>query len=289
MKHAAVIYKNSALENYSAKQIRRHREMNPFLSAQMVKAHDEHNSSLENLNRILEGLNLKADFFERDRLRQNLDNYRLVISLGGDGTFIHASHFIKDTLLLGINSAPEHSVGHYCRFALQNKKNVASFTLGLEKIFTTKKWPWKVSSLLRMRVEVQGNEVAYPILNDILFCEKEAGATTRYTLRFKGRDHYQKSSGIWISTPTGSTAAYSSAGGTAFRQKEIRFIVRELYSDASRLKLRSGRIKKNDRLEIVNTMMHGVLYLDGAHQKIQLNLGEHIRIDAHPNFLRAVY
>ncbi|HRP69898.1 MAG TPA: hypothetical protein PLY93_10240, partial [Turneriella sp.] len=183
----AVVYKNSALENYSTKQIRRHRELNPHLSAQMVQAHEEHAASLDALHRIVDTLQLKTEFFERDRLRQNLDNFALVISLGGDGTFIHASHYIKNvssnqTLLVGINSSPKHSVGHYCRFHLLAKKNENQFAAMLAAFFNEKNPSWKENFLLRMRVTVQGQEVAYPILNDVLFCEKEAGSTSRYTL-----------------------------------------------------------------------------------------------------------
>lgn len=289
MKDVAVVYKYSAIESYSPKHIKRHRELNPELGDRMQTAHDDHSRALDTLRRLLSDLGLDTAYFERDALRQNLDAFRLVVSLGGDGTFINASHFIGKALLLGINSSPENSVGHYCRYVVKGAKQEKALRGALAAYFETGKLPQKEVRLLRMQVAVQNQVVAFPVLNDILFCERDPAATSRYTLRFKGKNHHQKSSGIWVTTPTGSTAAYKSAGGKAFTQKEIRFVVRELYSDDGRPVLRQGRIKAGESLKIISSMMHGALYLDGSHHKIPVALGDHIAISAHANPLRAVY
>lgn len=289
MKDVAVVYKHSALESYSAKHIRRHREMNPELGERMQTAHDDHTHALDALRRVLDDLKLDTTYFERDSLRQNLDGFHLVVSLGGDGTFINASHFIEKTLLLGVNSSPENSVGHYCRFFVKGARNETALKAALDAYFTGKKLPIPETRLLRMQVNVAGQGAAFPVLNDVLFCEKDPAATSRYTLRHAGRNHHQKSSGLWVTTPTGSTAAYSSAGGKAFKQKELRFIVRELYSDDTKPAARKGAIKPGSSLKIVSSMMHGALYLDGSHHKIPVALGDHIQIAVHPKPLRAIY
>jgi NAD+ kinase len=289
MKDIAVVYKHSALESYSAKHIRRHREMNPELGNRMQTAHDDHSRALDTLRGVLTDLKLEASYFERDSLRQNLDGFHLVISLGGDGTFINASHYIEKTLLLGVNSSPENSVGHYCRFMVKGNKKEAQLKSAIHDYFTGKKMPVPETRLLRMQVTVQNQPAAFPVLNDVLFCEKDPAATSRYTLRIRGRNHHQKSSGIWLTTPTGSSAAYSSAGGKAFKQKELRFIVRELYSDDARPAARKGSVKAGESLKIISSMMHGALYLDGSHHKLPMSLGEHVSIGVHPKPLRAIY
>lgn len=285
MKDLAVVYKYSALESYSAKHIRRHREINPDLSQRMESAHEDHAMASDRLTQLIAELGIKATFFERDGLGQNLDAFRLVISIGGDGTFINASHYIEKTLLLGINSSPAHSVGHYCRFNLKSPRSQAALKSKLAEIFSSRgKLPGEVS-LLRMRLAVSGRAAPFAILNDALFCEENPAATSRYTLEYGKRRDHQKSSGLWISTPTGSTAAYSSAGGKAFKTRELRFVVRELYSG----KIKSGKIAARDELGIVSSMKHGALYLDGSHHKIPVHLGEHITVAAHPQSLRAIY
>lgn len=287
MKDIAVIYKHSAIESYSAKQIRRHRELNPELTRRMQSAHDDHDRSFARLESVIRDLELSAVFHERDHLSENLDKFRLVISFGGDGTFINASHFIMKTLLLGVNSSTKSSVGHYCRFELETQAGTKKLQVALCDIFENKA---KEAKLLRIRVSSPGmaHVVGFPVLNDVLFSEENPAATARYSLEYQNKLSFQKSSGLWISTPTGSSAAFKSAGGQPFKQRELRFVVRELYS-AEGARLTRGRIAQGEKLAIVSSMMRGALYLDGAHHKVPVALGEHMTIDAHPQYLRAIY
>jgi len=288
MKDIAVVYKYSALESYSAKQIRRHRELNPELGAHMQKAHDDHNRAFERLQAVTKNLGLSIELFERDTLKENLDRYRLVISLGGDGTFINASHFIEKALLVGVNSAPDHSVGHYCRFQFKTPQREAAFAKFLAHAFGDDHKPIVTKKLLRMQVKLNDRIVGFPILNDILFCEVNPAATSRYTLYYRKQHHSQISSGLWISTPTGSTAAYASAGGKPYAKAELRFIVRELYRDNAR-KLHQGSLAAGETLKIVSSMMSGALFMDGSHFRVPIALGEHVKIATHPQPLRAIY
>lgn len=288
MNDVAVVFKFSALESYSPRQIRRHRELNPELGARMQTAHDDHSRSLEKLKQLTGDMGIKADFHERDSLRQSLDGYRFVVSLGGDGTFINASHFAEKTLLLGVNSSPDSSVGHYCRFELKTKKGELALRRQLDAMLRETKYPVPERHLQRLQVSVQDRPAPFPVLNDVLFAEENPAATSRYTLRYRGQVHHQKSSGVWVSTPSGSSAAYSSAGGRAFRQRELRFIVRELYSDDAR-NLTRGTVRSGEKLHIICSMMHGMLYLDGSHHRLNVALGEHLAISLHPRELRAIY
>lgn len=288
MNNVAVVFKFSALESYSPRQIRRHRELNPELGARMQTAHDDHSRSHDKLRQLLADMGIKADFHERDGLRQSLDAYRFVVSLGGDGTFINASHFAEKTLLLGVNSSPENSVGHYCRFELKTKTGYAALQRQLDAMVGGAKYPVAERNLQRLQVSVQDRPAPFPVLNDVLFAEENPAATSRYTLRYRGHVHHQKSSGVWVSTPSGSSAAYSSAGGKAFKQRELRFIVRELYSD-DRRRLTGGSVKQGEKLHIICSMMHGMLYLDGSHHRVNVALGEHLAISLHPRELRAIY
>ncbi len=288
MKDIAVVYKFSALESYSPRQIRRHRELNPELSGRLEAAHDDHSRALERFRKLMSSTGASTTYFERDSLQQSLDGFRLVISFGGDGTFINASHFIEKSVLLGVNSSPENSVGHYCRFHLKSAAATKKLQQQIAAMLEGKKAAVASTNLLRMHVTVHGRAVAFPVLNDILFTESNPAATSRYTLKYRQRIHHQKSSGIWVTTPTGSTAAYASAGGKPFRQKELRFIVRELYSDHAR-RLQSGSVKSGEKLQVISSMMSGMLYVDGSHHRLPVALGEHLQVSAHDVPLRAVY
>lgn len=288
MKDIAVVYKFSALESYSPRQIRRHRELNPELSSRLESAHEDHSRALDRFKKLLQATGATATYFERDSLQQNLDGFRLVISFGGDGTFINASHFMEKSVLLGVNSSPENSVGHYCRFQLKSVAAANKLQQQITGMLEGRKAAVGVTQLLRMNVAVHGRAVAFPILNDILFAEANPAATSRYTLKYRQRIHNQKSSGVWVTTPTGSTAAYASSGGKPFKQKELRFIIRELYSDNAR-RLQSGSIKSGEKLHVISSMMSGMLYVDGSHHRVPVALGEHLQVRAHDLPLRAIY
>ncbi|MFZ5627611.1 MAG: hypothetical protein ACOY5B_00670 [Spirochaetota bacterium] len=289
MKDIAVVYKYSALESYSPRQIRRHRELNPELTQRMQSAHEEHAGALEALRRLITQLGAVASWFERDTLNRSLDDFKLVVSFGGDGTFINSSHFIEKTLLLGINSSPDNSVGHYCRYELRSKQGEAKLRRDMQALLENSAARPAESQLMRLKVTLQDRPAPFPVLNDVLFSEQNPAATSRYTLRWRNRVHHQKSSGLWVTTPTGSTAAYASAGGKPFTRREARFIVRELYSDAAPRRLTHGTVRAGETLKIVSSLMHGALWLDGSHYRLPVALGEHITIGVHSQRLRAIY
>jgi NAD+ kinase len=45
--------------------------------------------------------------------RRAISTARLVVSVGGDGTLLTSSHWVRDGYLLGVNSAPSDSVGFF--------------------------------------------------------------------------------------------------------------------------------------------------------------------------------
>src|SRR3989338_1798549 len=59
----------------------------------------------------------KADYILCDRKSLNSSDFldaEIVIAVGGDGTFLRASHFIRDkTLIFGMNSDPASKEGFY--------------------------------------------------------------------------------------------------------------------------------------------------------------------------------
>jgi len=287
MKNITVVLKHSALENYSGREIRKHRQLNPALFATMQAAHDDHQRSIEQLTGLLSESGISWHVIDRDDVRTTLDRSPLIITLGGDGTFIHASHFITKSLLLGVNSAPLYSIGHYCAHDVLSEKSKRRLLRTLENYFNIGTAAIQTQELLRMQLEVSGRVLNTLILNDLLFAESNPAAMTRYTLSYRKQREDQKSSGVWICTPSGSSAAYASAGGKVFARKEIRFIVRELYNRKGK-STRQGVIKAGESLEIISLMHSGRLYLDGSHNIRPIVLGDHIIIRAHNEMLRVV-
>jgi len=187
----------------------------------------------------------------------------LVVTVGGDGTLLAASHQIGAGIpLLGINSAPEHSVGFFCG----GKKGTVLSTLRRALDGRLPK-----SELTRMRVELNGKCIHARVLNEALFCHASPAATSRYILRVTKTDgsfgeEDQRSSGIWIGPAAGSTAAQRSAGGRVLPlgSRRIQYVVREPYRpDGQRLRLTVGLLEEDGKLTLRSKIRDAKVFLDG--------------------------
>lgn len=171
--------------------------------------------------------NLNIRYAWKNKLSpKDLKNTDLVISIGGDGTALSASHFLRTTLLLAVNSSPTTSEGALTTINLEqlNKK--------LDQI---EKGDYTIEKLERIEVEINKKPLDILALNDVFTANKNAYKTSKYKLKLKTKNKIikekQKSSGLIFSTGTGSTAWFKSAGGNPFpsNSKYIKMFVREPY------------------------------------------------------------
>ncbi|MES0491533.1 MAG: hypothetical protein ABUK01_16175 [Leptospirales bacterium] len=282
-----IVYKKSTYHMYKEKPFfKKLKNKNMLLYDQLVKAHDEHYASVDLLLKQLEPFKNIMKVHKRGINRMpTVKPNDLVISLGGDGTFIYTSHSIKEGAILGVNSAPDFSVGHYCRLNVYDKKS--SLRNYVEEILSGKRSPQPLS---RLQFVINEKPVEIPIVNDALLIDKNPATTTRYILKWNEKLSQQKSSGIWISTATGSSAAFSSAGGKRFKQtdnknlRQFGFVVREMYSHTGDL-IRGGMVKEGDSLEVDFGTIFGQIFIDGGQKQIPLNIGDEISVRFHPNNL----
>ena len=262
---------------------------NPDLYKTLISAHEEHLESVEIIKRKMASVKIPVVFHCRgDKKMPKIPEDNVLIALGGDGTFIFASHYVKDALMIGINSAPDYSIGHYCKYNLFEKR--LDLVKEIDGILNHKA---KVTELNRLKVKINGSEVHIPIINDILIVDKNPATTTRYVLNYNGKRYHQKSSGIWISTAMGSTAAYASSGGEVFPQynkdgqKQFGMLIREIYRPEKGTFLK-GMISEKDSVEIIISMIEGVIYIDGGQKKIKLHIGDKVEIGFQEKPLRAI-
>jgi NAD+ kinase len=136
-----------------------------------------------------------------------------------------------------------------------------------------------------MRVSVDGREVHRRILNEVLFAHKSPAMTSRYFLSVGEITEEQKSSGFYIGPAVGSTAAIRSAGGRVLplRSKKLQLIVREPYTpDGSRYRIEHVLIDPGTKVEALNKMREGYLFLDGPRQPLPLEIGQRVNFDLSP-------
>jgi len=275
-----IVYKKSTLDLYdSVESVRNLKKQHAGYYQIMKRSHDDHNRSLEVIQDELTKLHHEVILHSRgDNRFPELTDKDLVLSLGGDGTFIYASHQMNKGKILGINSAPDSSIGHYCRNNLYDRNWSLIKTIG--EILDDRIKP---SEIYRLEVKVNKKKLIVPVINDILIMDENPAMTSRYSLQLEGEVHFQKSSGIWISTATGSTAAFSSAGGKRFSQRnekgELQFgvAIRELYGKSS-LKKPVFFISESDTFSIDSGMIHGLMYFDGGQLSQPFTIGDRIEI-----------
>ena len=183
-------------------------------------AHDEHYETLQELCKELDSRGIYYDQVARADLKESVDDVDLIISVGGDGTFLDASHAVHSKPLLGINSAQATSFGHFC---LGNKDNLKQILDDIESGML------QPHPLLRLELVLNGALVPELVLNEVLVCHSNPAGTSRYYIEIGSIAEEQRSSGIWIGTPSGSTGALKSAGGEILPiiAEEFQYVARE--------------------------------------------------------------
>lgn len=242
-------------------------------------SHEAHEGTVREVEAALAAVGAETVFVHRTGEPFDATGLDLVITVGGDGTLLSASHHVDDVPVLAINSAPSHSVGFFCGA----KRGEA-----LKAIASAMRGTLRRTVLTRMQVSVNGQIRAARVLNDALFCHASPAATSRYTIRLGDVEEQQKSSGFWVGPAAGSTAAQRSAGGRVLplTSKQLQLVVREPYTPHSEsYKLHHALIPPGDKL-IVRSKIHDArIFFDGPENQVDLGFGDLIEFTQAPQSL----
>lgn len=278
MNDILLVTKKSSLSIWESKGFLPILKENPQLEKSIHEAHNEHIKSLDKLTHLLNRLSIKYSVVEREQLYQNANQAALVIAAGGDGTFIHCSHYLEETPIIGVNTAPGSSVGHYCELdMIQESKRAETILRGIfENIY-------KPKPLQRLHIALNNKPLNIPILNDILITAENPASTCRYLLSLDKKVESHKSSGLWISTANGSSAAFASAGGTPFSEideagkRRFGFIVREPYN-RNEINFTTQTVSEGTNFEITSFMPAGQIFCDGNYKTRNFFPGDILKV-----------
>jgi len=249
------------------------------LGMRALAAHADNERTVEIVRQTIERLGVLSQVVPSLR-REMADHAALVVTVGGDGTFLDASHHVGATPVLGVNSSPRSSVGHFCGATPDTLERC------LEDALAGRAAPQRLP-----RIVVRVNDHAFPAraLNDILFSHAVPAATTRYRLQRAedGAGEEQVSSGIWFSTAAGATAAIASAGGLAMdpRDTRLQFLVRELYHEPGRSYVLTGGFASGP-LVVTSRVRAARLYLDGPRTVVRVGFADRIELTIAPDDFR---
>ena len=294
-----IIQKQTSLERYTGRVLKidflDYLSQDKVSQEQLYEAHAAHVESRELLISHLQKLKLSFAILNLDELKENRLNFfneenhksglnpkkNVVISLGGDGTLLHASHHVGGSVkLLGINSCPNNSVGHLCSVV------PSAIEESLVNILVEKNE--RVVSVRRLRLKIDDKNHIPLALNDILITHLHPAATSRYQLSLLNDKnetlHAEKqlSSGLWISTAAGSTAAIASYGfpPEPLSSNCMLGAVREPYAVQGQENKLNKFILNGDKesLSVFSRMRQGIVCLDGPDFSLQFGFGETLQV-----------
>ncbi len=245
----------------------------------MRPGHIDHTETIEEVRQALADLGAEVVWHDRPHHFRVDGPCDLVVTVGGDGTLLGASHGIGPGIpLLGVNSAPAHSIGFFCAARKGRvKESLAAALAGtLDRV-----------ELTRMRVELNGRALNERVLNEALFCHSSPAATSRYILRVLSHDaqsgprvlaeEEHKSSGLWVGPAAGSTAAQRSAGGLVLPldSSDLQYVAREPYRpEGEKLKMTMGLVAGEQSLDVKSRMRQARVFLDGDHLVHDVTIGD---------------
>ena len=236
--------------------------------ARMKAAHDAHENALRAVEEALDQARVDVRAVHDFDLPFSTEGAALVLTVGGDGTLLGASHQIAGCPVLGVNSAPGISVGFFCGADAGSIARLLPLALagGLPGVV-----------LSRMEVLCNDRSISGRVLNEALLCHACPAATSRYILEVSGLREEQRSSGLWVGPAAGSTAAMRSAGGQVLPldSDDLQVVVREPYMPAEGpYQLTRRVLPPGSSLRVRSKMYDGVLFLDGAGRRSSFTLGD---------------
>ncbi len=270
-----VVYKKDAYQHYLQEQqdphlVRLLQQRHPDV-LDMQRAHLVHEESMEAIVHALRRLPVEFDLAYRADLNVTR-RYHLVVSVGGDGTFLQAARSVSRTPILGVNADPARSEAVFCAATQRTFPRLCQGAL-------EGKLP--ELRLYRLTVRLNGKLLAYRALNDVLVVHDDPATMSRYRLRLGAREELQKSSGLWVATAAGSSSAVLAAGGVRlpWSAKRFQYRPRELYRGRlSRSRLTGGVLPVHTRVQLTWLMRRGCAFIDGPHVKIPLRFADQLDI-----------
>lgn len=248
----------------------------PCHANNLMRSHEENRRAIE---MVLEYLSSRGlSFIVSSDLTPPQEEVSLIVSVGGDGTLLAASHLAENVPVVGVNSRPGSSIGRFCPADRGNFRRV------LDSIFSGRR---EARELMRMDIWVNGVHRSPHVLNDLLFAGTTPASAVMYNIRLDEVEEYQRSSGVWVSTPAGSTAGIHAAGGRKMplSEEKMQFLVREPYRGKG-IEYRLQRGIFRDGLSITNLTPDGIAYLDGARIQLRLAYGDVLEPKRSPSPLK---
>ncbi len=243
------------------------------------KIKDSHENQIQfisNLKKQAKKLKYEIHYVQEEDMNSiHPETDDLVLSCGGDGTFLSCAQLFQDSILLGMNSdySPTAGLGSYGALTSTNRTNLESHLNYLvEKKFFIDRWN-------RLQVKINGKLIARYAVNDIYFGQKIAYQTCDITVQQLGIEQDFNCSGLLCCTGMGSHAWHYNAGGNSFSNDLNAFGFRILFPNLKfPMKFSSGIISNRHELVMFPQRDNYILSFDSKPDVIETETGDEIRV-----------
>jgi NAD+ kinase len=234
---------------------------------------------VKSIQHTVEKSGIKARCIDRSKLKKKTKS-DLIVSVGGDGTFLAASHVAGKTPIIGVNFLPNRSVGFYCAADPKNFGRV------FKELIADKLTPLELPLL---KVFINGRQLKVMALNEALFASPSPAEMSRYKLKIGRTVEYQRSSGVWIAAGPGSTAAMASAGGNKLKinSPQLQYLIREpCPMPGEKYELIRGILGAGQPVRVTSQMPDSFVYLDGPDTAYPIPYGLTLTVKVVPDALK---
>lgn len=242
--------------------------------------------TLSRVRSVLGKLKINFSFVERNKLKKPyFKNKDLVITVGGDGTFLKASHFLKNKhIIFGVNSDIKMKEGF---FLAANRKD---FETKISKIVRGR---FKLKKLARLEASINNKKIPELALNEFYIGSDKEYIASRYYIKINGSKERHKSSGILVATPAGSYAWIKSCGGKKLKlgSRKFEYVIREPYegSLSGKYKLKKGILNKGQKIALISDMKKGMLIVDSLGKEYFFNKKDKVEVKLSNKDLNVIF
>jgi NAD kinase len=277
------IIKLSEFDYHNSSELRQtlFNRLNESKREQIKESRDNQEQFINKLKSDSNRLGLKIHYIlekDIDTITPSTDD--LVISCGGDGTFLSCAQRFEHSVLLGMNSdyKPKAGLGSFGALTSTNRLNLEKHLQCLiNDNFFIDKWN-------RLQVKINEKLIDRYGVNDIYYGQKISYQTCDITVHQSGVEQDFNCSGILCCTGMGSHAWHYNAGGSPFSNDIDAFGFRVLFPNLKRpLEFSSGIVSSRNELLMVPEGEGYILSFDSKPDVITTQLGDEIRVFLAPN------
>ena len=247
---------------------------------ELTESHLNQQAFVQELKVQSESLGLDIQFVpqvEMENINPGPDD--LVITAGGDGTFLNAAQRFGSCCMLGMNNdyKPLAGVGSYGALTCVNRDTLT------QRLKDLKKGSYTIVNWSRLQAHINGELVNRLAINDIYFGQKISYRTCDLIIEQSGQTEQFNCSGVLLCTGMGSHAWHYNAGGSPFSNELEAFGFRVLFPNLKRpLTFTSGILQDGQEVIITPERDGYILSFDSSTDEIATEMGDVIRISIAP-------